>query len=59
MALVNEFILKEEILEIIKTAKENHLYSYAYEGILGLESEIEGTDDFLKEINDKLDILLK
>lgn len=59
MALINEHIAKDEILKAVKEAMDEHLYSYAFEGILGLDSEIEGKEDTLKALSDKLDKILK
>lgn len=44
----------QEILEIVKTAFANNITSWANETILGLESGIEGKDDFLNEIAEQL-----
>lgn len=46
---------KGQILKIVKEAFEYHVRSQAFETILGLESQIDGKEDFLKEVSDKLD----
>ncbi len=45
---------KQEILKMIQEAFDNHISSSATETLLGLESRIEGKDEFFKEIKDRL-----
>ena len=47
--------LKDKILAIIKDAFENHVYSCKIETFFGSDSQIEGKEDFLKDLNEKLD----
>ena len=44
----------DKILQIVKDAFENNLYTDSGDTILGIESSIEGVDDFYKEIETKL-----
>ena len=45
---------KQQILKMIQEAFDNHISSSATETVLGLESRIEGKEDFFKEIKEKL-----
>lgn len=45
---------KEEILEIVKQSFYNNITSWSAETILGLESGIDGFNEFVKEIEEKL-----
>ena len=44
----------EETMKIIKEAWNNHIYSIANETILGLETSVEGKDEFLAEVKEKI-----
>ena len=45
---------KQEILRMVEDAFDKHVTSWASNTILGLESGIEGKEEFIKEVQDKL-----
>jgi hypothetical protein len=47
---------KEEILKIVKEAFDNNISTWTGESALGIESGIDGKEDFFKEIEQKIKI---
>lgn len=47
----------KDILKMIETAFDNHISSSATETVLGIESYVEGKEDFYKELKEKLLIM--
>lgn len=45
---------KEEILKIVREAFDSHISTWIGESALGIESGIDGKDDFFKEIEEKI-----
>lgn len=44
----------EEIIEMIREAWDNHVFANTSESILGLNCWIEGKNDFINELSDKI-----
>ena len=47
----------QEIMNIINEAWSEHISSWASETVLGLESGIDGKDEFLKDVEERLNEL--
>lgn len=48
---------EEDILKIIDETFDEKISSYAFESILGLESYVDGKEEFMKSVKEKLKIL--
>ena len=48
---------EEDILELVRTTFDEEISSYAFESCLGIESYIEGKDEFMKSLSIKLKTL--
>lgn len=48
---------EKDILKIVEDTFNEEIYSSTSETILGLESQIEGKEEFMKNLSDKLKIL--
>lgn len=58
MGLINEFVVKEKLLKEINNAFDEEINSSASITALGLESEINGKDDFMKKVEEIVDKLI-
>lgn len=58
MGLINEFVVKEKLLKEINNAFDEEINSSACVTVLGLESEINGKDDFMKKVEEIVDKLI-
>ena len=49
----------KDIIKIVKESFNNHISSWANETILGLESGIDGKEDFLSDVEKQIEQLKK
>jgi hypothetical protein len=45
---------KEEILKIVREAFDNNISTWTGESVFGVESGIDGKDDFFKELEERI-----